>query len=88
MDISCKGTTLFYKEHLPHSEEYTFPQLAELAKDVFVIWNREGVQLTYIGGHYFIRTVCSTFYFYLNHGVARLRKYLFKLFNANSIQRV
>jgi oxygen-independent coproporphyrinogen-3 oxidase len=64
LDISCKGQTTFHPEHLHILEEYTFPVLAELAKDGLVDFNRERVILT-PQGHYFIRNICSAFDLYL-----------------------
>ena len=67
LDLSCKGETVFLKEHLPILEECTFPRLTELAKDGLIEWNREGVTLT-PQGHYFIRNICSAFDLYLKQG--------------------
>jgi oxygen-independent coproporphyrinogen III oxidase len=64
LDISCKGTTRFKTEHLPTLEKYSFPLLADLAKDGLLTWDHSGMELT-AQGHYFIRNVCSAFDLYL-----------------------
>ena len=66
MDITCKGATEFFPEHLSILEGYTFPVLIELEKDGLIEWNKEGLALT-AQGHYFIRNVCSAFDLYLKH---------------------
>jgi len=67
LDISCKGSTTFSKEHLPLLQAYTFPKLEALAADGLVEWNATGLKLTE-QGHYFIRVVCSAFDLYLQRG--------------------
>ena len=67
LDVSCKGTTRFKAEHLPTLKAYTFPILADLAKDGLLTWDSNGMKLT-TQGHYFIRNVCSAFDLYLNRG--------------------
>jgi oxygen-independent coproporphyrinogen-3 oxidase len=46
-------------------EQYTFPVLADLAKDGLIEWNRKGLSLT-DQGHYFLRNICSAFDLYLH----------------------
>lgn len=65
LDISCKGETKFSEKHLPVMEQYTFPMLADLAKDGLIEWNRLGLKLT-AQGHYFLRNVCSAFDLHLH----------------------
>jgi oxygen-independent coproporphyrinogen III oxidase len=60
LDIACKGSTQFSTGDLPLLEQYTFPRLADLAKDGLLEWDRTGLQLT-AQGHYFIRNVCFAF---------------------------
>jgi len=65
LDICCKGETSFKEEHIPLLEQYTFPDLADLAKDGLIEWNRKGLSLT-DQGHYFLRNICSAFDLYLH----------------------
>ena len=67
LDVSCKGATRFKPEHLPTLQAFTFPVLADLAKDGLLTWDSTGMKLT-TQGHYFIRNVCSAFDLYLNRG--------------------
>jgi oxygen-independent coproporphyrinogen-3 oxidase len=60
LDISCRGRTIFAEQDLPVLEQYSFPRLAELAKDGLVEWDIHGASLT-PQGHYFIRNVSSAF---------------------------
>ncbi len=63
-DISCKGATVFHTEHLPLLEEFSFPQLKQLAADGLVEYDKKQLKLT-AEGHYFIRNICSAFDLYL-----------------------
>ena len=67
LDVSCKGETRFKAEHLPKLMAYTFPILADLAKDGLLTWDTTGMKLT-TQGHYFIRNVCSAFDLHLRKG--------------------
>jgi oxygen-independent coproporphyrinogen III oxidase len=76
LDVSCKGETKFKTEHLATLEAYTFPILADLAKDGLLIWNREGMKLT-SQGHYFIRNVCAAFDLYIQRSISSEGKQIF-----------
>ncbi len=60
LDVACQGSTKFEARHLPLLEAYTFPELKMLEDDNFVVWNREGLEVTPLGRH-FIRNVCRAF---------------------------
>lgn len=65
LEISCKGHTVFKKEHLSMLREQVFPKLPALEKDGLIEWSEENLQLT-AQGRYFIRKVCSCFDQYLD----------------------
>lgn len=60
LDISCRGKTIFKKEHLPLLKQYVYPRLAELSNDELVSFDEAGARLT-PQGIYFIRNVCNAF---------------------------
>jgi oxygen-independent coproporphyrinogen III oxidase len=64
LDIACKGNTVFLDEHLPLLDQYTFPKLAELAKDGLVEYDRKSVRVTG-QGQYFLRNICAAFDLYI-----------------------
>jgi oxygen-independent coproporphyrinogen III oxidase len=76
LDVSCKGETRFKTEHLPLLEKYSFPQLAQLAKDGLLSFDNTGMILS-PQGHYFIRNVCSAFDLYLQRGTNSSEKPVF-----------
>jgi len=75
-DISCKGTTVFHREHLPVLEEFCFPVLKQLAADGLIEYDNKQVELT-PEGHYFIRNICSAFDLYLQRDQFLLKKQIF-----------
>ncbi|GAB2827148.1 oxygen-independent coproporphyrinogen III oxidase [Ferruginibacter profundus] len=60
LDISCKGKTIFKKEHLPLLRQFSFPELEKLEADELVQWNEEGATVTALG-YNFIRNICKAF---------------------------
>jgi oxygen-independent coproporphyrinogen III oxidase len=72
-NVSCKGATVFHKEHLPVLEEYCFPVLAQLANDGLVEYDKNQLKLKG-EGHYFIRNACSAFDLYLQRDKFLLNK--------------
>ena len=75
-DISCKGATVFHREHLPLMEQFCFPQLQQLAADGLVEYDKKNLKLT-TEGHYFIRNICSAFDLYLQRDHSLLTKLTF-----------
>lgn len=65
LDICCKGQTLFDEKQTPLLEQYTFPELALLASDGLVEYNKAGLEVTR-EGHYFIRNICRAFDIHLH----------------------
>ena len=72
-DVSCKGATVFHKEHLPVLEEFSFPVLEQLAADGLVEYDKDHLKLKG-EGHYFIRNACSAFDLYLQRDKFLLKK--------------
>ena len=72
-DVSCKGATVFHKEHLPVLEEFCFPVLEQLASDGLVDYDKNHLKLKG-EGHYFIRNACSAFDLYLQRDKFVLNK--------------
>ena len=72
-DVSCKGATVFHKEHLPLLEEFCFPVLEQLAADGLVEYDKNHLKLKG-EGHYFIRNACSAFDLYLQRDKFLLKK--------------
>jgi len=60
LDISCTGETTFHPQHFHLLQQYTFPKLKELASDILVEWNEQGLVITETGRN-FIRNICSAF---------------------------
>lgn len=60
LDISCRGTTSFNKEHLSLLRTFSFPELQKLTADKLVVWDEESLQVTELGTH-FIRNICKAF---------------------------
>ena len=72
-DISCKGATIFHKEHLPVLEEFCFPLLQQLQADGLITYDKKKLNLKE-EGHYFIRNICSAFDLYLQRDQFLLNK--------------
>ena len=60
LDISCKGKTIFNKEHLALLKKYSFAELEKLEADKLLQWNEDGVTVTAMGNS-FIRNICRAF---------------------------
>jgi oxygen-independent coproporphyrinogen III oxidase len=75
-DISCKGTTVFHRDHLPILEEFCFPKIELLAADGLVEYDKNHLKLKG-EGHYFIRNICSAFDLYLQRDHSLLNKLTF-----------
>lgn len=60
LDISCRGRTQFRSEDLELLEQFSFPELKELAADGLVRFSQEELFLTPLG-HHFVRNVCRAF---------------------------
>lgn len=65
LDISCRGYTEFNPKDLATLNQYTFPELIELANDKLVEWDKNGLTVTGPGRH-FIRNICSAFDLHLH----------------------
>lgn len=60
LDIACQGRTYFSENDLAILQEYSFGELADLAKDGLLHFGIQGVELTELGKH-FTRNVCKAF---------------------------
>jgi len=72
-DISCKGATVFNKDHLHVLKEFCFPKIEQLAADGLVEYDESHLKLKG-EGHYFIRNICSAFDLYLQRDQFLLNK--------------
>ncbi|MGF7231234.1 oxygen-independent coproporphyrinogen III oxidase [Arachidicoccus sp.] len=60
LNIACKATTTFERQHLPILEKYSFPELKKLAADKLIEFDRNGLVVTALGRN-FIRNICKAF---------------------------
>lgn len=76
LQVSCNGKTQFAAKDQALLEEFTYPELAALAKDELVIYDTNGLEVTPLGRH-FIRNICKAFDLHLLRNIQPSEKNLF-----------